>query len=474
MRSTVMDRRLGGRASQVMRAAVVVLTTLVVGCGGGSSGSGVGDGGTEAAAGLPDPGVRNPAADVRSALLDRSSQAVLAEPGLPGREPMVGAPDLIDASAPHDSAIGEFDATMSPRGHAVASWILTATCNASSYRTSGDCRYVVASRRLAGQDWEPPVRVGDTPAPLPKAIINDRGDVAMTWTAERRDAGGMVRSVQGVLVMAAASNRFSAPLLFDDIVLPDNGYVGMTLDRSGNIVFIAEALAGGRKQVVARRGSVASGIGGTELLGDGGADVTIEGITGGLNGQAVVLWQQAVGGAQGQFAAWIDGPGQAWQVADLGAPGPGQNSLLTTSDNGDFLRYDLASCTALTRWQGAWQPRAALPAGLCQNTPSFQAAIARTGDVVGGRFSATQTAGNTGQWLAYSAQRQALTRAMGNQPADHLLGTPSTLGGQLLIAENGIAALVSVNTFDTLPSATAPAGTNGRAANLWLTYLRLP
>lgn len=498
-----MNKQLDGGAVQPLRGAVAVLAALVVvtGCGGG----GGGDAAPSAAS--PDAGASSPVvskADVRSAVLDRSTQpvravstdiddsgrvmvvytqsvggrlalqAVLAEPGPAGGAPVLGTPDTIDATAPHDGAIAEFSVTMSPRGHAVASWILTAACTADSYRTSGDCRYVVASRRLANQAWEPPVRVGDSPAPLPKAIINDTGDVAMTWTAGRRGSDGTTRSVQGVLVMPAAGNRFSAPVLFDDVVLPDNGYVGMTLDRSGNIVYVMEALADGRKQLVARRGSLVGGMGPTERLDSLDADVNIEGISGGLNGQVVVLWQQASGGTLHQFAAAVDTPGQVWQLADLGAINPGQHSLSTIGDDGDFLRYDLDRCTALARKRGVWQSGVALPAGLCQTSPSFASAIARTGDVVGGWFSDTAVSTNTGQWIAYSAQRQALTQAPGSQAADHLLGTPSTLGGQLLLAENGIAALVSIQAFDALPSAAAPAGTPGSTANLWLTYLRLP
>jgi hypothetical protein len=320
------------------------------------------------------------------------------------------------------------------------------------------------------------VRVGDSAAPLPKAIINDNGDVAMTWNAERQGTNGTTRSLQGVLVMPAATTRFSAPLLFDDVAVPDNGYVGMTLDRSGNIVFAMETLVDGRKQLVARRGSLAGGIGATERLDSGDADVTLEGISGGLNGQVVVLWQQASGGTTRQFAAAIDAPGQAWQVADLGALAlaPGQRIQSTIGDNGDFLRYDLDACTALQRKAGVWQPAATLPAGLCQTGPSFVSANSRGGDVVGGLLSDTQSAGNTGQWLAYSAQRQTLTQTLGSKPSDYLLGTPSTLGGQLLLAENGVAALVSIHAFDALPSASSPAGTPSGAANLWLTYLRLP
>lgn len=489
------------RTVQVVRAATAALATLVlVGCGGGGSGS-------EQAAVVPDPGassaVRQPA-EIRSATLDSSPQAVKAatadiddsgrvlvmysqqvgdrpalltvsgDPGPRGGQPLFGAPEVIDAAAPHDAALGEFGIAMSPRGHALASWVQTAPCTADSYRTTGDCRFVVTARRLAGQSWEAPVRVGDMPTPLPRAIINDNGDVAMMWTGWRRQDGGTLTQVGGVVVMPAAASRFDAPTLFDDIQPTEGGFAGLALDRSGQVVYVTTSQVGQRLQLVARRGSVAGGFGASERLDSQDADVAIESVSGGVNGQVVVLWRQAVNGTLHRLAAALDAPGQAWQFNDLGALGGGQRSLAVLGDSGDFLRYDLDSCSALRRTAGTWQPPTTLPAGLCQTSSSFAAALSRTGDVVGGLFSSAQPAGNTGQWLAYNAARNLLTQPLGNQPADLLLGTRSTLGGQLLLAENGIAALVSVNNYDSLPSAANPAGTTSAAANLWLTYLRLP
>lgn len=489
------------RVVQVVRAATAVMAALVVaGCGGGGSGS-------EQAAAAPDPGtsgaVRQPA-EVRSATLDGSPQAVTAaaadiddsgrvlvvysqqvgdrpallavagDPGLRGSQPQIGTPAVIDAAAPHDAAIGEFGIAMSPLGHALASWVRTAPCTANSYRTSGDCRFVVTARRLAGQGWEAPVQVGDTPAPLPRAIINDNGDVAMMWTGWRRNDGGALTQVGGVVTRPAAASRFDAPTLFDDILPTEGGFVGLALDRAGHVVYVTTSRVGQRQQLLARRGAVAGNFGATERLDSLDTDVAIESVSGGVNGQIVVLWQQVVDGAMHRLAAALDAPGQAWQFKDLGATGGAQRSLATMSDSGEWLRYDLDSCSALRRAAGTWQAAVGLPTGLCQTSSSFVAALSRSGDVVGGLFSSTQPAGNTGQWLAYNASRRLLTQPLGSQPADLLLGTRSTLGGQLLLAENGVAALVSVSHYDSLPSAASPAGTTGAAANLWLTYLRLP
>lgn len=490
-----MDRQWVGGASQAMRVALVVLTALAVaGCGGG--------GDVQQAAGA-DAGTVT-AAEVHSDRLDQSPQAVKAvaadiddsgrvlavytqtvgerlallavtgDPGPRGGRPVFGTPEVIDAAAPHDVAIGEFSVAVSPRGHAVASWVQTAPCTADSYRSSGDCRFVVTARRLAGQPWEQAVRVGDTPVPLPKAIINDNGDVALMWTAWHRGDGGALVQANGVVVMPTAASHFHPPWIFDDIQLPEGGFVGMALDRSGHLAYVTTGLVGDHRQLLARRGSIDGGFGATEHLGSGGDDMVIESVSGGLNGQVVVLWQQTSGGALHRFAAAVDSPGQARQLTDLGRPSASRHSLAALGDGGDFLRYDLDTCTALRRTAGAWQSGAALPAGLCQTSSSFVAALSRAGDVVGGLFSSVQPAGNTGQWLAYSASRNLLTQALGNQPTDLLLGTRNSLGGQLLLAENGVAALVSVNSYDTLPSNTAPAGATGTATNLWLTYLRLP
>ena len=73
-----------------------------------------------------------------------------------------------------------------------------------------------------------------------------------------------------------------------------------------------------------------------------------------------------------------------------------------------------------------------------------------------------------------NASTKALTQPLGTQPGNYLLGTPSTLGGNVLLSETGVAAFLSANDYDALPSAAAPAGTLGNATNLWLVYLKLP
>lgn len=402
-------------------------------------------------------------------------QAARGEPGARGVAPVFDQPVVIDAQAPYNA--GQLGLTASPTGHVVAMWSSTAPCTALTYNTSGNCNFVYTARRLVSGNWEAPVLVGDTPSTLPRAIINDAGDVALLWPKWQRDAQGTVSLSSGVIWKANAASTYASPAVFGDILAPAGTDVGFTLDSLGNMVYISLSTSGAVQTVVARRGNLAAGFGATERLDTQPTGAQLEGVWGGVNGQAMVLWQQASGGQTLRWAATLDGPSQSWQVSARGAP----RAMLRPSavraavaDNGDFFRYDLDNCKATRRTGGVWQAETDLPAGMCQPSTSFVSVVSRTGDLVGGLVNASATGGNTGQWLSYDATPGTLTHALGAQPVPYLLGTASTLGGNLLLSESGVAALVTTNLYSSLPSASSSAGTLGATTNLWVVYLKLP
>ena len=473
------------------------LTTMVLlaGCGGG--------GGAETAV----PATVTPdvlAAQISSKVLETSAQPVLAaatdiddsgrltvlfaqatagrvalhavqgEPGARDVAPVFNLPTVVDALAPYDGS-GRLRLVTSPAGHALALWFTSAPCTATTYNTSGQCSLVVTARRLAGAGWEPPLVVGDTPGDLPKAIINDAGDAVLLWPAWQRDAQGLLTLARSVVWRTAAASQFTAPVVFADIQTPAGSDVGITLSRDGQMVYTSMTTGATGNMVVARRGNTVSGFGQTERL-DTAADAVIEGMWGGVNGHVVVLWQQTDGARTTRWSATLDSAGQAWQIGERSAVGTQLAAAVQAgvSDAGDFFWYDLTRCVALRRTAGAWQAESALPAGVCLASPSYVQAVARRGDLFGGLFSLSAPAGNTGQWLAYGATLGELTHPIGSQSGDYLLGTASTLGGSLLLAENGVVAVLTASAYDILPSADAPAGTLGSATNLWVTYLKLP
>ena len=480
-------------------SAAALASLVLVGCGGGG-------GGDAGAVPAPDPVL--PSATVSNHLIESSGQPVLAAatdiddsgrvsvlfaqdvggrvalqvvrgvPGAQAEAPVFNQPAVIDAQAPYNA--GQLGLTVSPTGNAVAMWSSTAPCTALTYKTTGDCNFVYTARRLSSSNtWETPVLVGDTPSTLPRAIINDAGDVALLWPKWQRDAQGTVSLSSGVIWKASGDSSFASPAVFNDIVAPANTDVGFTMDRVGNMVYVSLSTSGAVQTVVARRGKLATGFGPTERLDTQPTTAQLEGVWGGVNGQAVVLWQQSNGAQLVRWAATLDNPDQQlWQISDRGTPLTVQRAGLVkaaVADNGDFFRYDLDNCKAMRRTGGVWQAvESDLPQGLCQRSTSFASVVSRTGDLVGGLVDPSATAGNTGQWLSYDATPGTLTHALGAQPVPYLLGTATTLGGNLLLAENGVAALVTTNFYNTLPSASSSAGTLGAATNLWVVYLKLP
>lgn len=476
--------------------ATALATLVLAGCGGGGGGTGTPP--------VPDPVV--PSAAVSSHSVESSAQPVLAAatdiddsgrvsvlfaqdvggrvalqaahgtPGAQGVTPVFSQPVVIDAQAPYNHP-GQLGLTLSPTGNAVAMWSSTAPCTTLTYKTTGDCNFVYTARRLAGGAWEAPVLVGDSPSTLPRAIINDAGDVALLWPKWQRDGQGNLSFSSGVIWKAAAASTFASSAVFGDILAPAGTDVGFTLDRLGNMVYVSLSTSGAVQTVAARRGNLTTGFGATERLDTQPTSAQLEGVWGGVNGQAVVLWQQVSAGQNLRWAATLDGPAQSWQVSERGAPRSVQRAGSVKSavaDSGDFFRYDLENCVVVRRTAGAWQAEAALPSGICQTSASFASVVSRAGDLVGGLVDPSTTAGNTGQWLSYDATPGTLTHALGAQPVPYLLGTASTLGGSLLLSENGVAALVAANLYNTLPSASNSAGVLGAATNLWVVYLKLP
>lgn len=394
--------------------------------------------------------------------------AASATPGAAGQVPGMGALQVVDSAALPLAATGNYQMAVAPNGNAVVVWEVSAPCSASTYRTTENCTYVHSARRLSGGNWEAPVLVGDTPGTVTGALINNRGDVAVTWPGWVR-AGSTVSPQNGVAWRAVGDAGFRQQL-FAEVDRPDGTSATLALDSNGNLLLVTPTRAGGLSSVVAYRGTVAAGFGAQEDIDNVATEATLEGLWSSVNGQAVVLWRQQQAGSTVRMAAAIDSATGTWQRSSLGAPtavslaGRSQGAI---TDAGNFSLYDLQNCTVTRRSGGQWQASQAVASGACPSAATYTPVFNRSD-----KLMAVVSA--TGQWAAYNGSANTMTQSLGSLPADLLWGVPAPVEGRLLLAENGVGAFVSLNRYDTLPSAASPSGVLGAVNNLWLTYIKLP
>ncbi|MES2716912.1 MAG: hypothetical protein V4795_14175 [Pseudomonadota bacterium] len=476
-------------------SALALATLVLVGCGGGGGGGGGGA--------VVNPPVVNPpvvptaqfssdrlnrlgapvqavATDIddggRVAVLFAQSdgnrvalQAVRGVPNARGAAPTFSAPEVIDTLAPYDSSLGEtaMGLTLSPNGNALARWIATAPCVGAA----GNCKFVYTARRMNGAaaTWEDPVLAGEANT-LPRGIINDVGDIALLWPTQQNNANGV--QILGMVWKKFDDTQFTAPTVFPDILAPASSSVAFTLDGHGNMVYVSLSTTTGTPMLVASRGTVSTGFAGNaEPIGSPATQATgeaaLESISGGVNGQVVVTWTQPKGSRL--RAAALDSFAGSWQEVELDASRNSQQVRAAVAGNGDYFRYELDTCRASLRRNGSWQDGVVLPPGTCATSAR---ALARRGNLLGARLGDSSAAG--GQWLHYDVAQNALTQSLSTAASGYLFGTPSSVDGALLLSENGVAALVSRNGYDVLPTAAATAGTRGIAYNVWVTYVKLP
>lgn len=409
------------------------------------------------------------ASDHRARLVAIRSQA-----GGASTTPSIGAAELVDATEPGG---GILYATLraSPNGNLLAWWARNAACTASTYKTSGNCNYIVASRRLAGASaWEAPVVITAMETPAFDATINDRGDVvgfylgidpaadlgyfaAVAWRAA--DATGFTTRRWAFSVLS------SAPA---DSFLPSN----VALAADGSFLLAGQRTLG-EEDVTVLSGDVRSGLTSAAVLDQRVNAPTYQGLWANASGAAVVAWTQDNGSRATTYAATRDAVDGVWRVTDTGVPPQPTDSVrATVTDGGDFIWYALNRCSSLRRRAGAWLPESALPAPLCGSLTDRSTVIARNGHLMQVQTLTGSTA--AGRWASYDAERAALVNdyTSATSGAGYVLGTPGYLKGSLALSASGIAAWASINTYTDLPSATAPNGDGPGQPRFWLRYFK--
>ncbi len=363
----------------------------------------------------------------------------------------------------------DFDLAVAPGGNAVALWVITAPCTATTYNTSGTCRYLVTTRYLAATGaWEPLQQVGSFPSTPSMVSINDRGDVSMMVTGWVR-SGTNGYSSRAAVAWRPASTGIWRTQNYASVSLSGQR---LSLDDNGNLLLVAEAAQNATTDLVAYRGTMADGLGDQQVLDQRGASAGLLAMASGRNGQQVVAWLQSNGtNSRTLFLAASPSPTGAWVVTEKTALPFGALPLMSVNDQGVAYFYDLGS-RAVWRWaNGSWSDALNVTTA---NTfgGSQDCTIVRTGD-----FLCLNPSNGGGTWLTYDATRQVPVQSFNstNPGPGYVLGVTGINRVSFstpLLSVSGIGLVTLKNGFDVLPSATLPAGDGRAISNLWGVFLK--
>ncbi len=385
--------------------------------------------------------------------------AVRGTPGGVGSAPVFGTPVALETGIVGDPAVVS-QLAISPSGNVLAAWNHREPCGATTCVNLYTARY-----RVATGQWEARTLVPGAAGQPTSLAINDSGDVMLLvsltayWQA------------QGATGYASQTWPLTNGTGLDVTAFTPQS---ATLDNAGRMVVAGSLYTALTRSydIVAYRGDARSGLGAAETVDLRGASATFNQLLSNPSGQSVLLWAQDNGVRATVYAATLDTAAGSWVVTDTGQAPPtaGTSIPAALSDDGNFIRYFYGNCTAQRRTAGNWSNPTALPATLCQSTgvPGTPT-LARNGNLITLHPS-------DGSWLAYDALLDQVFNPLPHAASGpgYLLGFSklmSAVPGNLLLAHNGTAAYVSINSFNVLPTATLPNGDSG-GPHVWAWYFR--
>ena len=361
----------------------------------------------------------------------------------------------------------------SPGGNLLAYWYNNAPCTATTYRTSGTCRYYYAARYLiANNAWEAPVLVGDTPEGDFNIRINDRGDVALLGTGWTRSGTSNFTEGTAAYFRAGTEATFRRQMLNVDPLRNHQ----LDMDGAGNVLLAAEASQNATRDLVVYRGTVAAGLGAQQVLDTRGNAVSLQLTRVGTGGQQVVVWAQNNGVTDTNYAATAASASEAFTVVDLGYRLNTSIGFrrLEVSDAGQAILFDFSARTR-QRWTAAsgWAARENLPSALPNNPSFFALASTRSGDILAVNYGVV----SGGDWATYDAGRNVMVQTLttASSGPGYVVGVNqgNAIGYTgLVVSASGIGFVALRNQFDVLPTAAAPSGDGRSVINLWGVFFK--
>jgi hypothetical protein len=358
----------------------------------------------------------------------------------------------------------EYALKAAPGGDVVAYWYHNAPCTASTYKTTGNCRYYYYARyAVASNTWGAPTLLGDSPSGSYDMHLNDRGDVVFLGNSWVRSGASSYTTSLALFMRTAADTGFRRQLLGDQPL----GDYKLAMDGGGNLLMAAEYRQNATTDVVAYRGTAASGLGTPQVLDTRGAAASLRLSKVGLNGQQVVIWTQNNGVQTTTFGATSATPTAPFTVTDLGY---NINSNLTLfdlfiDDDGQSAVYEVGF---FARRRINWSPVA-----------GWSGLITMPDNELYARSSASNRRGDlllwdtNGRWGTYDASRNVMVQSFQPAPAYVLGVSTSNAGlGRGALSMNGLGVLTLQNKFDVLPTPAQPAGDGRNVTNLWGAFFK--
>ena len=400
--------------------------------------------------------------------------ATRGTPNAAGTAPSWSAPVAIDVLAGTPvSTMGsseDYDLVVTPGGNAVAYWYHSAACTASTYRTSGSCRYYYLARFTASSGtWGAPELIADAANPGFTLLANDRGDIALLGTSWVRSGTTGSTNALAVFMRDPGETSFRRQLLNAQTL----GSTRLGLDGAGNLLLAAEVQQGGTTDVAAYRGTVVAGLGSPQILDARGATASLDVAAVGLGGIQAVVWTQNNGVKNTTYAAVSSTATGSFSVTDLDFVG-GSTSyrVLTPTDGGAVLLYNMQGDRSRRQdWSATagWSASVSMPDGINTNRNFYTFGMTRAGDML---FAETIGCCSNGGSGTYDASRNVLVSTLPTATAapGYILGfSKSGMGyGSALLSRSGVGFVTLQNTRDVLPTPAIPAG-DGRpgVTNLW-------
>lgn len=394
-------------------------------------------------------------------------------PGAPGVQP-ASAPARVLASAPEvvinarrSAPFASDGLWQSADGNAVATWKELFPCAADP--RDACFRNWQATYNAGAGTWGSAISISDQELAVLKGLYNDVGDrIALVPTGSSLNGFGLgwrQRGRSDIETLALGPGDVFGDLFTASakILLDNNGGVVVSYVRVGS---------DGAANLIARRGSIRTGtLGAEEVLESRSAPATINGFWSNAAGQVVLMWVQDNGTRVTQYASTLNSAAGPWTTTDLGARSTTDlYAVGTVTSNGDFYAYSPGTCRTLRRVNGAWIGATALPSSLCAT--SAQWAIDGNGNLL-------TVDRIDGRWASFDASSQSFVQPfVSSTPttgAGFVLGTRwNSLPGTLLLSDGGIGAFVTVNSFDVLPTASAPNGDirGTTFKNIWALYFK--
>jgi len=398
--------------------------------------------------------------------------AMHGSPNATGVQPSWTPPVAIDLAA--GGAVSNMpgglflSVTAAPGGNAVALWRHQAACTANAY-AGGPllCTYYYFAlfNARTGQ-WAAPELLTDTPPPDIgfQVLLNDRGDLVFYGNSWIPFQTLRFTRVQALFMRTATETAFRRQLLSE---VPTTAFqkVQLRMDEAGNLLMATEFRPASVSNIVAFRGTVATGLTQEIALESPGVDSRLGLSQVGRSGQQVVTWTRG-NNLSPTYAAASASAVTPFVVA-VAAQGQLSSDSLTIADDGQAVLQSLGSGGGRVMWTAAtgWLPRE-LAGAVFSFFDLRNAAISRSGDAI-----QVSSDGNT---AVFDQSTRTRFPTINSANREYLLGFQAStvgFGSTVLLSNGGIGFVLMENSCAVLPSPPATACASQTANNLPVTSL---